>query len=268
MSSPLPPPQPRWYILGIRSGEDEDDRMYPVLSDEAAAYPVELTHADGTKVGSLPVSELSVSQGGSRVTTLRDIAATVMITDCRVIVFCAKYDKGGGWFGLGAGGIATAAVLNTVSKARAARRRRGKLLVGHIRYPWLRAVGAGRKTGWLSDERLRLTVCHKAGGAASRPLALDITLPKRANAALAAQDIAWRAAKFHLAHTEIDPTNRDVYERLVNSPPVVEPGISGWREPQELGFIQIPESYFANPTTAHLGVSTADCPECTGGYPT
>ena len=45
---------------------------------------------------------------------------------------------------------------NAISKARAAIRSRGKMLVGQVRYPWIQTVGSSPKDGWASEEKLIL----------------------------------------------------------------------------------------------------------------
>lgn len=65
---------------------------------------------------------------------LVDVQIRLLVTDARVIIYCDKWTKSGGWIGFGAGGMAVALAANAVSKARASSRRKGKLLVGHVRY--------------------------------------------------------------------------------------------------------------------------------------
>lgn len=63
------------------------------------------------------------------------------VTDCRLAYTCLKYDKGARW----SGGL-TAAALNAIEKAKANKRSAGKMLIGHIRYEWVKEV---------------LYICHK-----------------------------------------------------------------------------------------------------------
>ena len=63
-----------------------------------------------------------------------------------MIVYYVKYDKGGGWWGIGTGAV-IALGANMVSHALAAPRRKGTILTGHICYNWLRKVGGSPKNG-------------------------------------------------------------------------------------------------------------------------
>lgn len=196
-------------IVAIRSGEDVgDDSLYPELSAEGQPHVVALTPEDG-KPAVFISSGLSVnthvSGGGQKLLSVQDVKIEVLVTDSRLIVGCSKYDKGGGWTGLGAGAL-VAVAANGVSKALAARRRRGKALVGHIRYPWLAAVGGSPRQGWLDTEQLRLLVQRTTtdGGEA---LSLTLSMDKRLNSLAIAQEIAHRAAAWRLANDNI--TNPD-----------------------------------------------------------
>ena len=88
----------------------------------------------------------------------------MFVTDSRVALACEMYDKGGGWVGFGAGGLLVAVTANAVSKARAASRSRGKVLVGHVRYPWLKSVGASTQSGFGTSEAIRLEYSDKLPG--------------------------------------------------------------------------------------------------------
>jgi hypothetical protein len=161
-------------ILTIRTGDSDDGRLFPVLGDEHS--PVELEPLDG-EVQSLVATAVGVSEliGGKlrQLGQFREIRADVLITDARVVVSCSKYEKGGGWVGFGGvGAVALSAGLNAVSKARSAHRRKGKMLVGHVRYQWLSQVGSAPKSGFGSSERIRLRVVENTSGT-KRDLVLD-----------------------------------------------------------------------------------------------
>lgn len=184
-------------ILTIRTAEFEDGSLYPVLGDESSE--IEFEPRDGKDVKSLFANRLAVHRiVGSNLekqASVADIRASVFITDARVAVACSKYDKGGGW----RGGSLAVPVLNVVSHARAAHRRRGKMLVGHIRYPWLVSVGFVEKSGMGSSDGLRLKVIEKVEGV-GRTMTLDIGFPKGTDTARLAALIAQRAAQYRLTH--------------------------------------------------------------------
>lgn len=68
------------------------------------------------------------------------VTASLTITEGRLAVACSKYDKGSTYVGWGGIGLLVAVGATSVSKARAAGRRRGKMLVGHVRYDWLKLI--------------------------------------------------------------------------------------------------------------------------------
>ncbi|WP_284982342.1 hypothetical protein [Arthrobacter sp. efr-133-TYG-118] len=65
---------------------------------------------------------------------------TLIVTDRRIAFLTMDFDKGGGWVGLGAVGLAVALTANAVSKARAKRRSAGLVAIGNIRHEWIESV--------------------------------------------------------------------------------------------------------------------------------
>lgn len=147
---------------------------------------------DGTDVRTTYCTAIELLAGASnrRVLRVSDIRARVGLTDARLTRACSKYDKGGGWVGDPVSMLA----LNAGSKLLAARRRRGRLLVGQVRYPWIGAVYAQNKSGWSGSEMLRVIV--KSEG---QPVRLDLTFPKDVDATVLATQLIRRAARFRLA---------------------------------------------------------------------
>ena len=103
--------------------------------------------------------------------------------------------------------------LNVASKARAAFRRRGKMLVGHVRYQWVEAVGGSRKMGFLDSEMLRLLVTTESG----HGRVLDITLPNNVDSMAIASGIARRVACLRLASVVAGETERAELEQLAKA---------------------------------------------------
>jgi hypothetical protein len=194
-----------WNFLTVVDADHDDPALYPVMSDQSSSMPVALDEYDGNNPVLLTCSKIKIGHyhGTAEPKTDQEIELDlqVVITDARVIVYCEKYDKGGGWVGFGGAGLAFSLAANAVSKARAASRRRGKLLVGHVRYPWLGRVAASPKIDWRTRDLLRLTVPAQASPL--RVLGLTLTLPKGTDAAETAAEIARRAARYRLAHTDI-----------------------------------------------------------------
>lgn len=233
-------------IVTVRSGADVgDDSLYPELSAESEQWVVALTEADGRPLV-LRATGLDVTahvDGRSRrIHSLSDLKIEVLVTDARVAIGCSKYDKGGGWVGFGTGAI-VALAANGVSKTLAARRRRGRALVGHIRYPWLTSVGGIRKQGWLSSEELRISALRsKADGQGS--ISLTLTLDKSQNSLAVAREITHRAAAWRLSCDDLDADEERAMSGLLNAPELAS-------VPKQFALHRFPTSYPAIPATAY-----------------
>jgi hypothetical protein len=165
----------------------EDGLFFPVPSVEP--NQVLLEDRDGNDTFLIPAKGTTVKRGGKTIAAMSDVHITMFVTGARVAFACSKYDKGGGWIG-----GPSALVLNAGSKALAAMRRRGKMAVGHVRYPWISAVGSTTKMGFLSEECLYFRVKTTEGNTD-----LLLHLPKNVDAAGLAAEIARRAATYRLA---------------------------------------------------------------------
>jgi hypothetical protein len=171
--------------------------LYPVALDRPDEIALEAR--DGDDIKRVNCTSIKVMQVGSKgqMLRVREIRGQVLVTDARITVACSKYDKGGGWWGTGAGAI-VALPLNVGSHALAAHRRRGKMLVGQVRYPWIESVWAQNKAGFRGAEALR--VIANAGG--KRRLRLDLQFPKNVDATAVARELIQRAAAFRLEHDD------------------------------------------------------------------
>lgn len=165
-----------YEFFSIVDATHDDPTIFPVLSGPESALPFEWEQGDGQERFEFVVKRALVWQqtsgGWTKIKSVTDLSFTVVITQGRVVVFCKKFIKGGGWRGFGVAGLTMMVVANGVSHARAAARRRGKLLVAQVRYDWLRSVAVsvdsrGRPHG------LRFVV--DAGTSdESRPLAVEL----------------------------------------------------------------------------------------------
>jgi hypothetical protein len=164
---------------------------------------------DGESIQSLTAKALEFKVGNRTMLRVRKVRIDIFITDSRFALACSKYDKGGGWVG----GATAMVAFNTVSKARAALRSRGKMLAGQVRYPWLRWVASAPKTGFASEETLVLQCAAENGTA----MTLRLTLPKNIDASRVAAEIADRAARYRLASEELDPEARAGIEGHLDS---------------------------------------------------
>jgi hypothetical protein len=152
-----------------------------------------------------------------------DIKLQAWISASRVVIYCRNYDKGGGWTGSGVGGIAVALTANAISKAMAANRRKGKALVGHLRFPWISAVSFSRRQGWGSEESIRLS--YVDGSETTNP-ACDITLvlARHVDANRIARDIADRIIAYRYASGEsMTAEELEGFEALRTGGPIAAP---------------------------------------------
>lgn len=215
-----------WNFCQIVDAEHDQPALYPVLGRSGDSLPVELEPLDG-HVASYAATgmQISVHQGGTlnKVFALDEVNMQVLVTEARVIVYCEKWTKSGGWMGFGVGGLAVALAANAVSKARAAGRRKGKLLVGQIRYPWLAAAGGLPKEGWKTMDQLRLTV-DTGSKADSRLLSVDLHLPKHAEPLSVAAVITRNAARYRLKHTPLSTEEIEAFTALTSAPVLSQAG--------------------------------------------
>jgi hypothetical protein len=214
-----------FVILAVRDGEAPDDPLYPTPGEEA--NDVETLPEDGNWLDPLTAIELNVAEvgegGPKRLLHLNKMKAAVLVSEQRVAVACSKYEKGGGYvpFG-GVGSLAVAGVANAASKVKAARRRRGKMLVGHVPYAHLMSVGFRPPSGVMQREQLRLSM-YDPTESDYRALMLDITLSgNRQSASFLAQQIACWAASAKLREDTSD-TERAILQPLLEEPEPLVP---------------------------------------------
>ena len=199
-------------MIGIRAVPDPDESFDIFESSLVIPLPgqdsntIVFENRDGNNIVRLAARRLDLKRHGKTIVKTSNVDLSVFITDSRVALACSKYDKGGGWIGSGALAI-PAVALNTGSMIRAARRRRGNMLVGQVRYPCLDTVKCVPRDGVLSTERLLLTA--KADEVTT--LELCLILPNDADSNSVACDIVRRAAGFRLraeAELEFDAHTR------------------------------------------------------------
>jgi hypothetical protein len=198
-----------YAILALRTVGEDDGRLYPVLSDELAMAVEPL---DGEPL-CLTASRLLVRErvAGELVTRLcaENAKADVLVGDARLAVRCSKFDKG--VMGIGA-------AMHAEGNG-GARTGSSEMLVGHVRYPWLRCVGFKPKAGWGSSEELRLGVMARAPDGSTRELFLDIRFPKGIDSAAVARAAVASAARYHLAYGELaDEAEQESWEGLADRP--------------------------------------------------
>ncbi|MGO9902524.1 MAG: hypothetical protein ACLP0J_23215, partial [Solirubrobacteraceae bacterium] len=145
--------------------------LFPVPGTEKNTIVLE--DRDGNNVQHLTASEVIFKVGAQTKFKDRKVKIDLFVTDARFALACSSYDKGGGhtFFG-GGGALFLDVAVNSVSKVRAKMRSRGKMLVGQVRYPWLRRVGSSPKTGFGTYEKLYFETSVKGGGTTTLTLYL------------------------------------------------------------------------------------------------
>jgi len=229
-------------ILTIRTAEYEDGALYPVLGDER--NEIEFERFDGSNVKVVYATALRVHRqvGSSLVKEagIAEIQASVYITDARVAIACTKYDKGGGW----RGASLAVPVLNLASKARAAHRRKGKMLVGHVRYPWVSAVGFSEKAGFGTTDQLRVIINEKIEGV-NRKTIFELDFPKGTDVGALARLIAQRSAAYRLQHDlQLGDEERAKFVALTHAP--AKAGV-----PKKYVFFEMPTFWYVSKATAY-----------------
>jgi hypothetical protein len=230
-----------FQLVTIRSADFDDPTMYPVLGNGTV---IAFEPLDGPAPQRLIATQVQVHElRGSGLATLarfRRIRAEVFVTEGRVAVACRKYEKGGGWLSTSITGMV---LFNAVSYARAAIRSRGKALVGHVRYPWLKAVGFAPRCGRGTHDTLRLVVEEEDQGR-RRTLFLDLGLQSNFDAASAALLIAQSCARYALAHDVASSSSREGFAALVHASPLAP-------VPTQFVFYMMPTSHCASRDTAY-----------------
>jgi len=200
---------------------------------------------DGDRVQRLTATAVDFKHGGRTAYRSRKIKIDLFITDARFALACSKFDKGGGWnFWGGGSALALDVAFNSVSKARAALRSRGKMLVGQLRYPWVHRVGSSSKKGRASGDQLALDASAGPNGA----MRLILTLPKNIEAAFVASEIAQRAARFRLASEEVDGAVRGTLEALTSAAPL----LADSPDSAEFRFFDLPRPKIVGEASARL----------------
>lgn len=233
-------------IITIRSQDEDGDALFPSLDAVNISPALEADDSTPRRLTARALEIYDFDGGTNRIIGIEDLRFEVAITNSRVVVWCRKFDKGGGWRGMGLGGLAFAAAANTVSHARAASRRKGKCLVGHIRYPWLKKVGYLAKQGmFTSQQEIRLVIEDGTAGANGRGMALDLRLSSSESAREVAEDILRRATDFRLAHApDLDPEKRQTLEDRRKS------GIPRATETTKFSLVSLPAAWVVRSDTA------------------
>lgn len=170
-----------------------DDSFLPVPNHQTDAVRTE--PADGGSVTHLRANGLEIR--GTQHGVLGKVDGNkvgVAITDCRLTMACTKYDTGGQWLG----GL-SALALEAGDRAIAAVRRRNKMLVGQIRYPWVAGVAVRGSHGWRKPAKFIVF----SSSAADEEFVTSISFSKDVDVTAAGLDLVRRVASFWLNFPDI-----------------------------------------------------------------
>jgi hypothetical protein len=200
---------------------------------------------DGSDIKTFTAKSFFYKENDFMTAKASNLNITVFVTAARVAFACTRYEKGGGWRGVGGGAI-LAIPLNAASMAKAAYQRRGKMLVGQVRYQSLSAVGSGSIPKMFSTTNtLALRWKPKDNSTFQVQLSFDGTVD---TAALAAE-IARKAATYALAvDPKLDDDKRAKVEPLLEAKPLEHP------DKKKLYFHMVGRMYKENETTARYGL--------------
>lgn len=244
-----------YNALAVVQVGDAPDVLHPSINDALQIIP---EAADGPLELPFQVSMASVRRkvGNAWVSQLRtkDISFQVWVTGSRVLLYCRNFDKGGGWSGWGLGGLAVAVTANAISKGMAANRRKGKALVGNIRYPWITRVSFAPRNGYGSRETVEIE--YVDGTDPTEPgCSLTIHLDNRTDANRVARHIVDKVIAYRYASGE--PLSDDVVERFEKL------RISGLMAPPQKGFMSI----YSLPTSWKVPTGVGDPPKGMPPFP-
>lgn len=237
-----------WKCLRVLSPDDEDP-MYPSIG--SGAYPFELEPDDGDVkrciAKGLALHELEASGLKRLLGALKDEDVEVYVTECRVVYVIEKWNKGDRYWGVGLGSTA-AALKNVANSVREARERRGRLLMGHIRYNWISDVGAQGPKGLAGNAHLRVVSAGDNFDTKSM-LMLDVNMGRDKSVSAIADLIASRAARFWIQLGDVKPEDRNRFDSLVeNSQPLAS-------EPGQMRTKKIPQYQFVSVKTVRSASS-------------
>jgi hypothetical protein len=217
-------------ILRIREiGNTADDGACWPVPAESDGPLFDLDEWDGgqERLRFAPVTgvlEQEILPGGAKdINKLRKVSGFAYVTDARLVVAVQNFDKGSTFVGFGGVGAAVGLAATGISKARAAHRRKGKILVGQVRWQWAKAIAARPGNGKSYDSGTIRAVCETRSGTETRLFRLDLTVPGHVPVLEMAQDCIRRAAAWRLAYfpgrEDGRPKLRELTEAALLEPP-------------------------------------------------
>lgn len=194
---------PAYNILAVKTSDD-DDVLYPALDKKLV--PI-LEPPDGPgQLTQFSLKALSVyhSIDGTLTKMLGGdkVSANGLLTDQRLIVYCTNYDvvrwNGSNSISSAVIGAGTETAFHLGEKALHRIKARGKAMVGHLYYPWIRSVAWQPDRGRKSPAALRLCITKKMQDGSTKDLYLNLTLDGRLDPAELARHLVQRVAAWWL----------------------------------------------------------------------
>jgi hypothetical protein len=201
---------------------------------------------DGSGIETFRASAFVYSENKFTAAKAAKLNMAVFVTESRVALACTRYDKGGGWTGVGGGAI-LAIPLNAASMAKAAYQRHGKCLVGQVRYQSLAAVGSGHRPGLFSARQYLALVWKPTSNDRCQ---LQLTIDPGVDVSALAAEIARRAVKYAL---EVDPKLTD--DKRAKIEPLLRAEPLRHAVGRKLYYHNILSHYKENATTARYGLT-------------
>jgi hypothetical protein len=238
-------------ILTVREiGADQDGGLSPIPSEHGKSenWLIDSDGYDGGAPLVLPIvglHEQEVVSGRARsLSKLPGIKGTMYITDSRAAVAVEKFTKGHQYSGIFEVTESVALVASGISAIRAARRRKGKLLVGQVRYQWLKFVGASPRHG-LGHDSICLG-CEVKDASGTKLYRLYATLQNGAADPLTiAQDIIRRAARYRLSYFPGDPQYGTRLQELTEASRLAAP------QPKKMAVYAMPNYFYVSKANAY-----------------
>ena len=157
-----------WNFVAPIAAQEDTEGLFPLLSSN---YDVTREPLDGTLATSLDVFQASVTRmvDGTfkQQVNLSDLKLDVSFTESRLILYCRKWSKGGFIGSTDPIGLIVAATTAAVSATRAANRRKGTALAGHLHWDAVRAIGWRPRTMWDTNA-ISIAYLDRTGGEEQR----------------------------------------------------------------------------------------------------
>ena len=175
-------------------GGQADPFAYPITDEECNVIEEKLDHGLSNVVTATSIFfSYRGASSSKQVIQGLNLKVDFYVTDSRVVLLCEKYDKGSSW----SGGLAALA-LDAASSIAAAARRKGKVMLGHIRYEWISEITYNHKG--------HIGISYKDGD--KNCWTLGLLFKKATDTEFVANEILRRTCAYRLAMTDQEEKER------------------------------------------------------------